>query len=376
MRDMSKLENALVRAGLGPFKVHAAGTLASARCPECGESAKDRNGDRFRIMPNSANGKGGYVCNACGAHGDGIAALMRYCGMSYPEACKTLDITPRSRTYTRHMNTGANTSRRTRPAVSSPATQAIRGVKEPTLPSPQWQVQAEALCNYLDTRLPLAEYDRRQGRIGYDRGLDSVECWRRFSIVWNPSDIYQRPELWGLSGNKILIPEGVIVAVRRRTGIQSLIVRCEYPERYGEKACKLRMVRGGAVLPYVLGQYGLPVILLESALDAALVYRECRGQVSVVATNGANWPLTPQAVKFIKAAPQAMYWCDADEAGFQAFAFRREALPGLRAMRNPKQAGKDVGDLYKLNRDKPGQYPSVLQWIEACGVFGGSRVAA
>lgn len=57
-------------------------------CPGCGGK------DRFLVWPERPRG-GAYLCRGCGAQGDGIQFLREFGGMSYPEACAALGLTPK-----------------------------------------------------------------------------------------------------------------------------------------------------------------------------------------------------------------------------------------------------------------------------------------
>lgn len=63
-------------------------------CPKCGGT------DRWRFTNHNDNG--GAICNQCGKMGDGIAVIMWYCGISFPDALRRvgefLGIQPREKT--------------------------------------------------------------------------------------------------------------------------------------------------------------------------------------------------------------------------------------------------------------------------------------
>jgi hypothetical protein len=50
-------------------------------CPKCGGN------DRWRVFDDFQE-KGGGVCNQCGKFGDGLAVILWYCGIGFPETVK------------------------------------------------------------------------------------------------------------------------------------------------------------------------------------------------------------------------------------------------------------------------------------------------
>ena len=356
--------------GIGPFRSIGGGEFVSPVCPFCGHGDDDLSrGQRFHLSPALAEGKGAYRCFACGAGGNGVDLLMHRFGLTFPQARDLLGLASGTR---KAMSRSCPAC----PPGKNPS--FLTSQDEPRdeaeiMPSAQWREHAERLLSYMDANLPLDYYDMRQGALGYDRGLDSVQNWTAYRIVYSPRTFYQAPELWGLEGKKIPIPKGIVIALQRRAGIVGVI--CKPMSEAREKFGRFRIVRGSAAIPYVLGRPGKPLVIVESALDAALLYQESGGTLATIATNSASWRLTRQALDFARQAPEVWYWQDNDDAGDRAYEAVKRQLPHAVQLKNPSGCGKDPCELHVCHRDDPG-VPSVADWLEACGVLDVGNKAA
>lgn len=119
-----------------------------------------------------------------------------------------------------------------------------------------------------------------------------------------------------------------------------------------------------------LGKRGLPVVVTESALDAALCLQEAGGwnRVAVVSPCGAPFPLDEDAAEYLRSAPALYGWPDADEAGEQAFRRWQATFPAMKKITMPvgldgRPIAKDPTDLARLSRTRPGT-PTVRQLLE------------
>jgi hypothetical protein len=142
-----------------------------------------------------------------------------------------------------------------------------------------------------------------------DRHL-TPETARRFGIGWNQTDIYIPCEAWGIEGNKLRIPAGLVIPTHRKSGIVAIKVRCH--ERVSNP--KYWQIRGGGDESLILGSPDLPVIIVESELDAYLIWQEGRKAVSVVALGGTNKRLDKNARIFVEGAPRILVATDFDES--------------------------------------------------------------
>ena len=98
------------------------------------------------------------------------------------------------------------------------------------------------------------------------------------------------------------------------------------------------------------------MVLVESILDAVLVWHEARNVAAAVALTGATKKPDAGSAAFLRAAPLILWSLDFDEAGTKAWAWWREIFPGVMAW--PCAVGKDPGDMLKAG-------VPIRLWVEA-----------
>lgn len=331
-------------------------------CPQCGGE------DRFIVWPDRPRG-GAYLCRGCSSQGDGIQFMREFMGMRYPEACAALGLEQKHTTTSsfpaRHTHTNHRPARTIQKLLEAP----VPPKPEPAvLPCPEWMDSAAAF---------LAECQR---------GLETIPeallaiCGRfltphtaqRIGIGWNPTDRYALRKSWGLPDlagpdgkprTKMLLPRGLVIATRRRAGVVALTVRC--PNDRPESRSKYWQVKESANVPFVAGRAGLPIVLVESALDAALVWQESFNTVSSVALMGNMKDLDADTHAFIQAAPLLLACPDNDAGGLSAWQRWSAAYP--QAILTPAVGAKDLGDMHQAALAWPinPDIPTVMEWAEA-----------
>jgi len=324
---------------------YAAGTSGGewqGPCPWCGGR------DRFSIWPEHTSGAigGRYACRQCGKNGDAIQFLRELEGMSYPDACKALQVDPKP------LADRAHSTASPRPWTPKPATK----------PVDIWQVQAarfvtECAANMLQGSEGLA--------YAHTRGL-TPDTVVRLRIGWNPEDRWESRESWGLppekndKGNpkKVWLPAGLVLPTRRKSGFTAVKVRRSAwtPEDTMPKYVAV----AGSVPGLALGSgVGLPVVVVESEIDAVLVWQEARELVNAVALGTVGGKPDEDMAAHLRTAPRILVALDFDEAGKKAAPWWAEHFP--QAERWPVAAGKDVGDMAKT----PGL---IRAWLEAASL--------
>lgn len=332
-------------------------------CPQCGGE------DRFIVWPDRPRG-GAYLCRGCGSQGDGIQFMREIMGMSYPEACAALGLEQK------HTTTSLLSARRThvRPRLAQPAQIAhVPPKPEPAvLPCAEWMTNAAAF---------LAECQRD---IETNPEALLAVCGRSLTpytaqycgIGWNPTDRYILRESWGLPvielagggmRDKLLLPRGLVIATRRKAGTVALTVRCG--DNRPESRPKYWQVQGSSNVPLVAGRAGIPLLLVESALDAALVWQESFGKLAAVAFMGSTKPADTDTHAFIQAAPLLLACPDNDEGGQVAWQRWSAAYP--QAILTPAVGAKDLGDMHRAALTWPinPDIPSVMEWIPGVLAF-------
>lgn len=356
---MSK--NILAYFPAGQMKPKGPHEFAGA-CPLCGGATNDG----FIVWPDRPRG-GAFLCRKCGASGDGIAFLMQRDGLTYAEACAALGLEPKR-------TTGLLSARRThaRPSAHLAQIAPVPPKHAPAvLPCAEWMSNAAAFlveCQRGLDCIPAAVVE-----FCFHRGL-TLDSAAQYGLGWNVSDKYVPRAVWGLpdgrdkDGNpltKLLLPAGLVIATRRRAGVVGLTVRCFDEDRQTKGRAKYRQISGSANVPFVAGCAGLPLILLESALDAVLAVQEGKGQIAALAFMGSTKPADADTDQFIKQAPLLLAAPDRDDAGEKAWARWSATYP--HAHFAPVLHGKDLTEQHAAAHAWPLDYamPTTGEWLTA-----------
>ncbi len=334
---------------------HKGGGEWAGPCPSCGGN------DRFIVWPEHRSGAigGKFLCRGCAPEGgDCIQFLRDFRGMNYPEACEALAIEAK----TNQRNTATKSPVREQPWT--PETERI--------PSEEWQQRAVSFLAECREHLS-AEAGRATL---HSRGL-SMDFALSHGLGWNPADKYEAAEAWGLEvwrnskGNlgKLYLPAGLVVPTFRKAGpVAVKIRRRDWQE--GDNWPKYQAVKGGGNGALILGQPGLPVVLVESELDALLIAQEAPDMCAVMALGSASNRPHTAAAEFLKVSPVILAALDFDKpdakgqrAGARAWLWWREHF--TQAKRWPPAIGKDPGEMH-------GAGVPVRVWIEA-GLAGKTR---
>lgn len=239
-------------------------------------------------------------------------------------------------------------------------------------PSNTWSTAAEEWLTVCQNEL---ETNTQARRLLAQRFLTLDTC-RAAGIGWNPRKTYADRAAWGLppgasGGDKLVLPAGLVLPVRRAGRVVGLTVRCSDPS-----GPRYRDISGGAVLPFGVGQAGRSVMLVESVLDACLCWQESCGQIAAVATFGSGKGFDEQCTQFIQKAPQVFLCPDADTAGIDALFEWQELFPSAKEALVPCVQG--VGDPTELQRAAltlplDESIPTVAEWL--AGLLGGFKQA-
>jgi len=331
--------NFLPAAGLKRVAGASGGEWAGP-CPWCGGR------DRFRVWPNHPSGDigGRYFCRGCDRHGDAIQFLREHDGLSYPEACWALAVEPK-------------------PLDRTPRTAPRPQTWEPKpseLPPVLWQNKGgQFVAECAAWMLP----DSEGMAYALSRGL-TPETIKRLGIGWNSTDMWDEREAWGLppetnkstgKPRKVWMPAGLVIPSRRRSGLVAVKIRRSAwtPE---DEFPKYVAVVGSVPGLALGGGNSKPVVIVESEIDAVLVWQEARELVGALALGTAKGKPDVDAAAHLRAAPQLLLALDFDRAGIDAFPWWSANFAQSRPWPTPE--GKDVGDLAGV----PGY---VRAWIEA-----------
>lgn len=318
--------------------VHKGGGEYCGPCPSCGGR------DRFILWPEHQSGaKGGrFLCRGCGAQGDAVEFLRVFRGMGYREACEALRIEPSCRN-------GPPLERHTAKEWTPEAER---------LPSAGWMGQAARFVAACASGIGSGP---GHGCL-LSRGL-TVETARALCIGWNPADRYDRRTDWRLGDEvntdtgrprKVWLPKGLVLPIRRKSGVVAVLIR-RADWKAEDELPKYWQVKGSGSGCYCLGAAGKPVVVVESVLDAVLVWQEAGDVAAAVALTGATKKPDAGTAAFLRAAPLLLWSLDFDEAGTKAWAWWREHF---QAVKCPPLVGKDPSDMWQAG-------VPIRLWVEA-----------
>lgn len=344
-------------------------------CPRCGGD------DRFVVLlDRSGRGVPGRCqCRECTPDEkwiDAIGYLIEYEGMTYPQAASAVG----------YENSGFSSSvRRTNQAnqanqigsvlVRSANTHNHANVDEPQIDRDRWQRVAGQFLEYCQQGLNVG--DVPSGGI-----IKSLIVKRHISpataiatgLGYYAGNKYVDAAEWGIpkeltSGSgKIRVPgPGIVITSRRSGKVVGVYVHFDTPEQYQNGSpCKGRMILGSAKdTPFIAGDEGKPCFIMESALDAGLVYQEGFGRVSAIGMNGGRKPVDDECMRFISKAPFLVFLGDKDAngAGASAMAYWRKIFSSARYYEQYAYKAKDIGEMHdKAFLDQ--SIPSASQFIK------------
>jgi len=280
-------------------------------CPFCKEGK-----DRFFVTPNHPNYKEPvYYCRRCEGSGKGgkVSDLIKYLGGTPSAANK-------SKTHYKNM----------------PNRQA-KYTKQP--PSEEWQVEMTQKIDEVFTSKPSRkEPFRRRGitpdtvkalKLGYSEKVRFVKIQEKTCKI-------------GI---------GMVIPNYRYKTLYSLQIR-QWPEGSG-----YRFVPGSTVVPYhvtKLNKIEAPVVIVESALDAAILYQEAGDLIHAVAMVSSQNKPDPYLKTLLAKATNIFVCMDYDEAGIEATDWWRQFYPNAHIVFQP--TGKDIGEFHLA-------YNSVRAWV-------------
>lgn len=317
-------------------------------CPVCGGN------DRFRLWPDNTK-KGGFrwLCRQCGKYGDVIDLYRAVKNCGYAEACKSLALDEKT-------PGPDNKQKIVKNSFPARETDFIK-----------WNSRARSFLSNCQTGYDVAfdnDYvpsEKVVTELITGRCLN-LQTLLACGIGYNEKTRYEPRDSWGLKSDpkhqKIKIPKGIVIATRRKNiGVVAITIRlpAEDIEKGGPKYWQI----AGSLkdVPYVCGKPGTPVVIVESALDAALVWQYGKGKFSAVAIMGATKNLDESTRQFIASAPVKIIAYDKDNPGREA-AIRLEAIfKGAKLI--PSIDAKDLGEMNsKFWRNEGGMY--LADWLE------------
>lgn len=327
----------LEEMGVQPKRIASSkGGEYHSRCPDPNCDGKDR----FCAWPKEGQ-DGRYWCRKCSRTGDAIQFCRDFLGMDFQSACAKVGRQP-SRPMTRH---------------------PVRAKEKFTpklleVSSEKWRQKAFALVQKSHQYLLAHPYLLNQDK---DRGLN-LQSIVAHQLGWNPADIFELRELWGLSdlsaegGTRFLcLPQGIIIPTFREGALIRIKIR-RHNWKPDDKYPKYHIVAGGMTCPSLYGRVGKPVVLVEAELDAMLIQRLAADICCCVALGGVS--VRPDVIidEVLLQASCILFALDFDDSGKKAYNFWKSTYAQVKPWPVPK--GKSPGDAYTLGAD-------LRRWIEA-----------
>ena len=162
-----------------------------SRCP-LPKHAGDRSSKAFTVFDNGRKWKCHSSCPADANSGDVFSFYMAWKEVEFKTAVAEL-------------------AERTNLAPNSQPKATARQAEiasAPTAPEPAWRARAEQFITWAESNL--AAHAGAQEYLAKERGL-SPETWRAFRLGYNPTNLYDDPARWGLTGKKIWLPRGIVI---------------------------------------------------------------------------------------------------------------------------------------------------------------------
>ena len=264
-------------------------------CPLCGGD------DRFSVWPAHPSGRGRFWCRRCGWKGDAIDFIRQRDGFTFPEAVRALGGDPWQ-------------LRPSSTAHSSPS--PPRAVAPP---SPRWQERGRLIMERSQMRLwepeswALAELHRR--------GLSDATI-QAAGLGDNPVTWRDDAGIWGLTGNDIWLPRGIVIPWLAGGELWRLNIRRRGDDLQDGQGPKFIGPRGWAGGSPLYGADGVaaakPVILVEGEIDALTLQQHAGDLVTPVATGSTGGARCLRWVARLALAPLVLISFDADPAGDEA----------------------------------------------------------
>jgi DNA primase len=303
-------------------------------CPWCGGD------DRFRVWPNHPKANGGrYWCRSCERSGTAFDLLKQFSQLDNWEILRLLG---------KDNSDGIIDS-------THGTVMTSKGVK-PVFPL-VWQERAAwFIADCAERMVP----DSKGLEYAMSRHLTS-ETIAMFEIGWNPQDKWELRDRWGFAlderessgGKKVWLPKGLVIPCKYAGQVSGIVIRRKDWQKNSLEP-KYVVTSGGTIGLKIFSNSGRPVIVVESALDAILLWQEVRDLVDVLALGTARRNIDQATQNYLNNAPLVLVSLDYDETGMRA-------AKAWRQYRNaqywPVPEGKDIGDI----ADKHGL---IRQWVE------------
>lgn len=312
-------------------------------CPFCGGN------DRFRCWPEQGEG-GRWWCRQCGRSGDVIQYLRDYRKMSFKEAAQVV---------------GKRTNNLT------PSLSGKRSIwsgwcpRETTPPANLWQERAKSLVKesqwWLFQSHPFSQ--EMLGWLKERRGMPE-ETIKKYRLGLIPIDRWDSPEQWRIepvlkedgSPKKLWIPRGLTIPLYQDGNILRIRIRRPKRDLKSDTDPRYYLLKGSDTRAMVLGQEQDVFVIVESELDAILLFQEAGDLAGMISLGNAQARPDLESMKVLSQSKLVLIALDADDAGAkEAWGWWLNHF--AQAKRWPAIEGKDPGDMVAAGID-------LRAWVE------------
>ncbi len=329
-------------------------------CPICGGK------DRFHAWPEEGDG-GKWWCRGCEKGGDCIQYLRDVRKLGYWEACLMAGQKPAPLRKTFDWG----------PSVQSQDQgQGRKWVPREIIPPPvEWSKKCQAFVDWAHKQL--LKTPQIISWMTCSRGL-AEKMIKSLRLGYNPVGLKRGRFFWGLeeklkknnTPQDIWLPQGIIIpyfvdGILQRARIRRIDLQGQTPEQ-GPPYC---IVSGSTSATMVLDNCGRVAVVVESELDAMLLYQEFGNMADplagVMALGNAQARPDSHAAGILRAADLILVALDSDDhrddgqnPGAKEAQWWLSHFP--QARRLPPVDGKDPGEMWRNGVD-------LQQWV-ACGI--------
>jgi len=329
---MKNVIELLEAKGFSPKKASTTkGGEYHSACPGCGGD------DRFHVWPAQNEGKGSYWCRQCGKGGDNIQFLIDFDGVSFVEACRSLDVDlPEKQPF--------RTPRVKQICGEGPGGwQPVAAAEPETL----WREKASKLVTWANENLL-----ENKGRMRWllERGI-LKKMVERHRLGWVPENMWRPRASWGLADEvkkdgkkkKLWIPQGLVIPLM--AGDTVMRIRIRRPE--GEP--RYYAMPGSNMDCMITGAGSRLAVVIESELDAILLERFVEDMARIIALGNSSRKPDAAAAEILRAANLILLSVDFDAGGINQVPWWERHFERVKYW--PVPEAKDPGDAYKAGVD-------------------------
>ncbi len=312
-------------------------------CPLCGGR------DRFRAWPEEGEG-GKWWCRGCSKGGDLIQYLRDCRNMSFHEACLFLGKEPEFKRL-------LDWNRQAKQPEWTP--------REINSPCENWIKKGSVFVDWAHKQLLSDQGKNTLEYLKNERGL-SERAIKIFHLGWNPRDLWQDREVWGLSKElkedgkpkKLWLPAGIVIPLYVDNALWRVRIRLQKPI----KDTTYCFVSGGSSVSMVLRANSKIYIIVESELDGILLHQEIGTLATVIALGNAQTRPDKISTYLLRQSELILVALD-DDSGKEVNSGAKESWNFWlkyfsQAKRLPPVYGKDPGEMWKNGI-------TLRYWVEA-----------